>query len=658
MQLQKLLLLALLPTLLPACGPAVEDSLNNQPSGHSDGADGGTDQPDVGSDVGSGDADQPAYEPEPPSGAAVFYVNHNSGANDVPPGDIAKGFFAGADTTEGIMGELNNAGTSGGLLRQNLRVNLSRENLPTSLLEGERMGFKTWITAMGTPLDQSPSTEGEEYPYGLEPYARWNPMSADIWADTVVTRLENYELLNGFVPSFVEIWNEPDRREFYNGDIADYLEIYTATSQKIKFRWPQIQVGGMGLAGHRSEMGGTQSAVLSLIDHAASNNLPLDFVSWHHYTIANELQYSGFLEDVRQRLDSYNMPDVKLIVSEWNLRSEPSAAFDHAHNAANYAGFQTTARELGLDGNIMFMAQDSARGNVSMGDFAGNGMGAITEHGIKKPAFHVIETIQAMSSEPMLTTIRPEDELSVNVYATKMGNRVRYVVSNDSIPAEWVWSNRLRDAGLAPGYLWPLYSSASKNNGPAHKPNHAELLVEGMTEFEIATVRELEDELNMSWSFSENDRPVKIVFGGGQVPNISNVRRFDNAHNNFADRVDEIMPYLVQAEDNAKWHALNETANYFGSYGIDVSAEDIALCDDMRQWAIENNVPRDIASKSAAVHRKALAEGRLLDVDLLNSLPQMSVNSMTAEEAQLTTTTGSVSFNMEPDSVVIFDIYL
>ena len=658
MQLQKLLLLALLPTLLPACGPAVEDSLNNQPSGHSDGADGGTDQPDTGSDDGSSGADQPAYEPETPSGSAVFYVDHNSGANDVPPGDAAKGFFASAHSAEGLMRELDDAGTAGGLLRYDMRVNSPRENLPPSIFEGERIGLKTWLTAMGTPLEQSPSTEGEEYTSGIAPYARWTPMSADIWADTVITMLEGYESRNGFVPSFVEIWNEPDRREFYNGDIADYLEIYTAASQKIKFRWPDIKVGGMGLAGSRSKMGGTQSAILELIDHAAANNLPLDFVSWHHYTIANGLRYSEFIKDVRQRLDSYNMSDVKLIVSEWNIYVAPNSEFDRGHSAANYAGFQTAARELGLDGNIMFMLQDSTKGDASIRDFTGQGMGAITEHGIKKPVFHVIETIQAMSSEPMLTTIRPDNELSVNVYATKMGNRIRYVVSNDSIPAEWVWSNRLRDAGLAPGYLWPLYSGAAKNNGPAHKPNHAELLAEGMTEFEIATVRELEDELNMSWSFSENDRPVKIVFGGGQVPNISNVRRFDSAHNNFADRVGEIMPYLVQAEGNAKWYALNETANYFGSYGIDVSAEDIALYDDMHQWAIENNVPRDIASEAAAVHRKAHAEGRLLDVDLLNSLPQMSVNSMTAEDAQLTTTTGSVSFSMEPDSVVIFDIYL
>ena len=644
MRFQKILLFALLTTLLPACGAAGEDTPNSPP--------------DSPPDSGGGDASEPIYPPDAQSGLATFYVDHSSGANNVPPGDAAKGFFASARTTEALMHELNNAGTGGGLLRSDMRVNLSRKNLPTSLVEGERIGLKTWLTMMGTPLDQSPSIEGEEYPIGLAPYARWSPMSADIWADTVVTRLENYELLNGFVPSFIEIWNEPDRREFYNGDIADYLEIYTAASQKIKFRWPQIQVGGMGLAGHRSEMGGTQSAVLSLIDHAAANNLPLDFVSWHHYTIANELQYSGFIEDVRQRLDSYNMPDVKLIVSEWNLLPAPNAEFDHAHNAANYAGFQTTARELELDGNIMFMIQDSTRSNISMGDFAGNGMGSITEHGIKKPAFHVIETLQAMSDEPMLATIRPDNELSVNVYATKVGNRVRYVVSNDAIPGQWIWANRLRDAGLVPGYLWMLYSSAAINNGAAHKPSHTELLAEGMTELEIASIREIEDELNMSWTFKKRDRPIEIVFGGDQLPNISNVRRFDSINNNFADRVEKIMPYLVQAEDNAMWYAQNEAINYLATYGIIVSPEVLDLYDGIQQWAIENNVEQSITDTAIKVYERSFDEGRLLDMDLLNSLPQMSVTSMTAEDAKLTPGLGSVNFHMEPDSVVIFDAYL
>jgi len=646
MRLQKLLLLALLTTLLPACGAAGEDAPDSPPNSG------------LGGDDGSSDgADNPIYPPDQEYGAATFYVDHNSGANDVPPGNAAKG-FASAYTSEGLMRVLNDTGTAGGILRHNLRVNTPYGNIPTSLLEGEQIGLKTWVTLMGTPLDQSSSTEGEEYTSGLPPYARWTPMSVDVWADTALTMLENYEAHYGFVPNFVEIWNEPDRREFYNGDIEDYLELYTAASQKIKFRWPHVQVGGMGLAGYRSEMGGTQSAILSLIDHAAANNLPLDFVSWHHYTIANGLRYSGFAEDVRQRLDSYNMSDVKLIVSEWNIYPSPNPEFDGGHNAANYAGFQTTARELGLDGNIMFVLQDVKRSNGAIGDFTGNGMGSITEHGIKKPVFHVIETIQAMASETMLTTIRPDNELSVNVYTTKVGNRVRYVVSNDAVPGEWLWSNRLRDAGMAPGYLWTLYSSAAKNNGPAHKPNHAELLAEGMTELEISAIREMEDELNMVWNFSKNDRPVEIVFGGDAVPNISNVRRFDNAHNNFAHRVDEIMPYLVQAADNAKWYGLNEISDYFATNGIIVSPEELELYDDIQQWATENNVPPDIAIKSTTVYLKALAEGRLLDVDLLNSLPQMSVTSMTAEDARVTPGAGSVSFHMEPDSVVIFDIYL
>ncbi len=647
MRLQKSLLLALLASLLAACGAAGEDS----PNGPSNGGD------DRG--AGGGGADEPAYEPEPPPGTATFYVNHNSGANDVPPGNTAKG-FASSHSSEGLMLELANTGAAGGLLRHNLHINAPRGNVPTSLMEGEQIGLKTWVTVMGTPLNQSPSTDGEIYDSSLPPYARWTPMSADVWANTVITQLEHYESFYGFVPDCVEIWNEPDRVEFYNGDIDDYLKLYTVTAPKIKNRWPQIHIGGMGLAGYRSSMGGSESAILALIDHAAANNLPLDFVSWHHYTIGNGLQYSGFLEDLQLRLDSYSMSNVQLVVSEWNIYPSTSGhgtEFDSSHSAANYAGFQTTARELGLDGNIMFLLQDPSTGSGAIDDFTGNGMGAITTHGIKKPVFHVIETVQAMADEPMLTTVRPDEELSVNVYATKMGNRVRYVVSNDVVPGDWVWANRLRDEGLAPGYVWPLYYHAAKIGRP-HKPTDTELLAEGMTTAEVTAIRDLEDELNLAWQFKDENRPVEIIFGGNELPNIANVHRFDSQHNNFVDHIDEIMPFLEQTEENAKWFALQAAADYFFSHGIVVSPEDLSNYADMHEWAIENDVPYNIASASITIYQKAMAEGRLFDVGLLNSLPQMSVTPMTAENAEVIAASGSVHFFMEPNSVVIFDIYL
>ncbi|MDE0585038.1 MAG: hypothetical protein OSB63_00275 [Planctomycetota bacterium] len=123
MRLQKLLLLALLITVLPACGAAGEDSHNSPPNSGPD-----------------GDANEPIYPPDVLSGPATFYVDHSSGANDVPPGDAAKG-FASAHTSEGLMRELNDTGTAGGLLRHDLRVNIPRGGVPTSLLEGERIGL-------------------------------------------------------------------------------------------------------------------------------------------------------------------------------------------------------------------------------------------------------------------------------------------------------------------------------------------------------------------------------------------------------------------------------------------------------------------------------------------------------------------------------------
>ena len=645
------LLFILISALLAACGATEEDSSgdNNQPRGGGDVYDGG------------GEGGDEIYEPDPPSGTATFDVNHDSGQLDLPPGNIAKG-FASAQTTEAVMTELAETGSAGGLFRHDLRVNSPLGEVPTALLEGKKIGMDTWVTVMGTPLNMSPSTEGEEYESGLPPYARWTPTNVDLWADTIVDQLERYESAHGFVPDYVEIWNEPDRVEFYSGDIDSYLSIYSAASQKVKNRWPGTKVGGMGLAGHSSSMGGDQSAILSLIDHAAANSLPLDFVSWHHYTIANELKYSGFIDDVRERLAIFNMSDVKLVVSEWNIYPSTNGhgpEFDGSHSAANYAGFQTTARELGLDGNIMFLLQDVGTAVAGIDDFTGQGMGAITAHGIKKPVFHVIETMQKMADEPMLDITRPDGELSVNLYATKVGDRVRYVVSNDVVLGDWVWAHRLRDAGMLPGELWPLYVEATRLGGPeSQKPTESQLLLAGMTSDEAAAVKSFEDELNLAWEYATENRPVEITFNGELLPTITNVYRFDSKHNNFAQHIDEIMPYLEQADEDGRLLALDVASDFFFQNGIIVSAEELGMSEDMEQWIAENNIPDDIASEAFTVYRKQISEGKLINREFLNSLPQMSLNTMSAAEAELIVTNQSISFTMEPDSVLIFDVYL
>ncbi|MFT7516446.1 MAG: hypothetical protein ACI84O_000227 [Myxococcota bacterium] len=645
-----LAILSLLAIFISSCGAADGNITDSQP------------QPENHLSTGGGinNADRPAYDPIPYPSVATFYMDHDdTGAGDVPPGDAAKG-FANTYTSEEVMSVLASTGNSGGLFRHDLRMHMPLGSIAPSLIEGKNIGMDTWLTIMGTPLDQSPSTEGELYSSGLPPYARWTPMDVDLWADGVITQLEAYESTYGFVPDNVEIWNEPDRREFYSDDLASYLTIYTALSQKIKNRWPSINVGGMGLAGHASTMGGTESAILALIDHVAANNLPLDFVSWHHYAIANELRYSGFIADVRERLATHNITGVKLVVSEWNIYPSTNShgpEFDGSHSAANYAGFQTAARELGLDGNIMFLLQDAEFSAGPVSDLTGKGMGILTAHGIKKPVFHVIDTLQQMASEPVISTIRLEDELSVNVYATTSAGRIRYVVSNDVVLGDWVWANRLRDAGLLPSVLWPLYYDAA-NIGAPHRPSASELIAVGMTSAEAAAIAAIETELNLAWRFAEEDRLVKIIFGDQGAANIANVYRFDSQHNNIAENIGEILPYLEAAEDNSYTVAMDEVIAFFASNGIYVTAAELELYDDIENWAINNNVPFTVSTTAVAIFRKSRHSARMLDSDFLNSLPQMSISSMTAAEAELTTENGSISFLMEPDSVVIFDVYL
>ena len=643
-----LLLLILFGLIVPSCGAGEETNSNDKES--------------ITRDSGGGDdAVEPLYETSPPAGTGTFFANHDQFIG-VPPGVKAIG-FANGHTSEKLMQAASDSGLYGGIFRRNLRMYNPRPNVPVSLSNAKNIGMRNWLTIGGTPehLSSMAQTEDEEEARGYPLYARIPPTDTLAYAHAVINQLEHYESSEGVVPEYVEIWNEPDREEFFNGTLAQYFEIYHEVSQAIKNRWPSIKVGGMGLAGYSSKMGGNESALLQLIDYAATNNLPLDFVSWHHYTIGQELEFSKFTETLRNRLNSWNKFSTELIVSEWNIFPSTNSHgedFDRAHSAANYASFQATARKHNLDGNIFFKLQDNAAIGGVIDDFTGKGMGTITTRGLKKPIYHLMEVMQSMAYESMVEVQAPEKEWSLNVYATRSGNRIRYVVSNDLVGGDWVWANRLREQGFSPNNLWSLYERAAKRNGRAKKPTHADMSWAGLNNAEIAAIQNLEGELMLAWHFMRKKRPVQIIFNGNIPPTLTNVHRFNTLQNNPAEKINDILPMLEQVEEIAHQASLQAAVDVFNTYGYNVTVEYVDSFDSVEDWAQQAGVSHTVMKKGLNAYQKEVASSRLNDFDLLNSMPSMQLEYRDPQNCGVTVEGSNVYFEMEANSVLIFDLIL
>ena len=74
---------------------------------------------------------------------------------------------------------------------------------------------------------------------------------------------------------FFEVWNEPNLTAFGSGKQSDYFELYRYTAEAIKSVDRALKVGGPATA--------ENAWIDDFLAFCTSNDLPVDFISTHHY---------------------------------------------------------------------------------------------------------------------------------------------------------------------------------------------------------------------------------------------------------------------------------------------------------------------------------------------------------------------------------------
>ena len=222
-------------------------------------------------------------------------------------------------------------------------------------------------------------------------YTLWNKMIS-----------ETVSFFNEFdVPMYYEVWNEPDI-EYWNEGIDSYLKLYGETATTIKMTDPDAKVGGAVTSHWSNEMEpGRKSLNIELIEYAADNNLPLDFVSWHHYSVnpgkimeAKTTFEKSFVENGYDPIPEY-------VVTEWNtfqseIRKSPFASVIMAENLLGFY-------KAGVDIQAFSSWEDF---HYYVDDFSGYGL--ITQQGDKKPQYYIHQIFDKMSRGDGLAVIENE----------------------------------------------------------------------------------------------------------------------------------------------------------------------------------------------------------------------------------------------------------
>jgi hypothetical protein len=323
------------------------------------------------------------------------------------------------------------------------------------------------------------------------------------------------------------------------------------------------------MAGADSTLGGPDGLLEALILQAAAAPHPLDFLSWHHYTIASGLRYSCTVTELR-RLAAGRGLAPELIVSEWSLYPSPignpwAIELDGSHCAAQLAGFLANAAAVGLDANCFFMTQDAEPAAWEVLDLTGAGNGSFTRRGVKKPVHRVMELLYPMALEEAVPVRWPANEWAVSVLASAAGNRLRLIVANDVADEQWVWSNACRERGGAPGRLW---SAVALLQGLGLPVTFSTLTgVAGLGPGEAAIVLEVLPLAREAREIGRRPRTVRIRCSGSRLPAPFLAWRFDSARNAVAEARPLILPELERVEAEARRAAWRAADAFFDAAG-------------------------------------------------------------------------------------------
>ncbi len=243
---------------------------------------------------------------------------------------------------------------------------------------------------------------------------------------------------------FFEVWNEPNLSFFWAGTQAEYFKLYEYSARAIKSVDSQLRVGGPATS--------INAWIPEMLEFCRSANVPIDFVSTHHYPTDdplwrnNGLTLEEFFEQFRDELGKYERGvlqkmtnkarqeagDLPLYYTEWNTSAMlPDPLHDDSYSAALIA--KTIADNDGLvDGYSFWTFSDLFEERAQFaGPFHG-GFGLQTIHGIPKPTYRVFEMLHQLGNERLAVTCKSDS--TVEMLAIRGESQLLLLVYNHNIP--------------------------------------------------------------------------------------------------------------------------------------------------------------------------------------------------------------------------------
>ncbi|UDL92561.1 beta-xylosidase [Mesorhizobium sp. PAMC28654] len=233
---------------------------------------------------------------------------------------------------------------------------------------------------------------------------------------------------------FFEVWNEPNLQAFGSGRQEDYFKLYAYTARAIKSVDGQLKVGGPATAAN--------AWIEDFAAFCTSNDLPVDFISTHHYptdafgqpgddteTQLSKSTRSALRDEARiARGQAGGRP---LYYTEWCTSSNPR---DPMHDQPYAAAFivKTVMEARGLvQGYSYWTFSDIFEENYFPSQPFHGGFGLMNLHGIAKPAYRAFELLHGLGTEILQME---GNHPTVDAWSVRDGHSMTVLVSNFALP--------------------------------------------------------------------------------------------------------------------------------------------------------------------------------------------------------------------------------
>jgi xylan 1,4-beta-xylosidase len=248
------------------------------------------------------------------------------------------------------------------------------------------------------------------------------------WWNANVTPPKSYEKWDGLIEDLVrhwterygadeirqwnfEIWNEPNYPGFWgpkNPQQAEqeYFELYRHTAAAVKKANPACRVGGPAGAG--------PAWVADHLKFCTSNNVPVDFVSYHAYGLGDGpsgldqygdrflylstdlLGPAHIASSQRGVIDGSARPGLPIHVTEWSSSYSPRDPVHDSYFSAPYILEQLKHTETGIASMSYWVFTDIFEENGPPPSPFHGGFGLLNVQGIKKPAYFAYRFLNQM----------------------------------------------------------------------------------------------------------------------------------------------------------------------------------------------------------------------------------------------------------------------